>query len=37
MIAIVLLYYDSRIRKEAFDLQFMLSSLDRSQARVSPA
>jgi hypothetical protein len=30
MIAIVLLYYDSRIRKEAFDLQFMLSSLDRS-------
>jgi len=37
MIAIVLLYYDSRIRKEAFDLQFMLSSLDRSPARVSPA
>jgi hypothetical protein len=29
MIAIVLLYYDSRIRKEAFDLQFMLSALDR--------
>ena len=29
MIAIVLLYYDSRIRKEAFDLQFMMSSLDR--------
>ncbi|HTR48161.1 MAG TPA: hypothetical protein VMM16_12320 [Verrucomicrobiae bacterium] len=28
MIAIVLLYYDSRIRKEAFDLQFMMASLD---------
>jgi hypothetical protein len=40
MIAIVLLYYDSRIRKEAFDLQFMLSSLDppaRAARRVSPA
>lgn len=30
MIAIVLLYYDSRIRKEAFDLQFMMASLDSS-------
>jgi len=30
LIAIVLLYYDSRIRKEAFDLQFMMSSLDKS-------
>ena len=28
MIAIVLLYYDVRIRKEAFDLQFMMASLD---------
>lgn len=40
MIAIVLLYYDSRIRKEAFDLQFMLSSLDRpapAAGTVSPA
>ena len=40
MIAIVLLYYDSRIRKEAFDLQFMLSSLDRpspAASTVSPA
>jgi hypothetical protein len=40
MIAIVLLYYDSRIRKEAFDLQFMLSSLDSPAAAagtVSPA
>ncbi len=30
MIATVLLYYDSRIRKEAFDLQFMMTSLDDS-------
>jgi hypothetical protein len=40
MIAIVLLYYDSRIRKEAFDLQFMMASLDRSApaaGTVSPA
>jgi hypothetical protein len=40
MIAIVLLYYDSRIRKEAFDLQFMLSSLDHpapAAGTVSPA
>jgi hypothetical protein len=40
MIAIVLLYYDSRIRKEAFDLQFMLSSLDHpapAAGSVSPA
>ena len=40
MIAIVLLYYDSRIRKEAFDLQFMLSSLDHASptaGSVSPA
>ncbi len=38
MIAIVLLYYDSRIRKEAFDLQFMLSSLEppRAASTVSP-
>jgi hypothetical protein len=32
MIAIVLLYYDSRIRKEAFDLQFMLASLESPEA-----
>jgi len=40
MIAIVLLYYDSRVRKEAFDLQFMMSSLDRptpAAGTVSPA
>ncbi len=29
MIVIVLCYYDTRIRKEAFDLQFMMASLDR--------
>jgi len=29
MIVLVLYYYDTRIRKEAFDLQFMMSSLDR--------
>ena len=28
MIVLVLCYYDARIRKEAFDLQFMMSSLD---------
>jgi hypothetical protein len=28
LIALVLCYYDTRIRKEAFDLQFMMSSLD---------
>jgi hypothetical protein len=28
MIVLVLFYYDTRIRKEAFDLQFMMSSLD---------
>lgn len=40
MIAIVLLYYDSRIRKEAFDLQYMMASLDSPRAAegtVSPA
>jgi hypothetical protein len=29
LIVIVLCYYDTRIRKEAFDLQFMMASLDR--------
>lgn len=32
MIVLVLYYYDTRIRKEAFDLQFMMSSLDRPAA-----
>jgi hypothetical protein len=29
LIVLVLCYYDTRIRKEAFDLQFMMSSIDR--------
>jgi hypothetical protein len=29
MIVLVLCYYDARIRKEAFDLQFMMSALDK--------
>jgi hypothetical protein len=29
LITLVLCYYDTRIRKEAFDLQFMMSSLDQ--------
>jgi hypothetical protein len=40
MIAVVLLYYDARIRKEAFDLQFMMASLDHpapAEGTVSPA
>jgi hypothetical protein len=40
LIVTVLLYYDTRIRKEAFDLQFMISSLDRpapAAGTVSPA
>jgi hypothetical protein len=32
MIVLVLCYYDTRVRKEAFDLQFMMASLDRAQA-----
>lgn len=40
LIVTVLLYYDTRIRKEAFDLQFMISSLDQpapAAGTVSPA
>lgn len=40
IIVLVLLYYDTRIRKEAFDLQFMMSTLDRpapAQGTPSPA
>jgi hypothetical protein len=40
LIALVLCYYDTRIRKEAFDLQFMMSSLDGAipaPGTVSPA
>jgi uncharacterized membrane protein len=32
MIVLVLCYYDTRVRKEAFDLQFMMASLDRAPA-----
>ena len=40
LIALVLCYYDTRIRKEAFDLQFMMTSLDQpapAPAAGSPA
>jgi len=40
IIVLVLLYYDTRIRKEAFDLQFMMSTLDNpapAQGTPSPA
>lgn len=40
MIVLVLCYYDTRIRKEAFDLQFMMASLDSpspAAGTVSPA
>lgn len=38
LIVLVLCYYDSRIRKEAFDLQFMMSSLDHpAPAQDSPS
>jgi Membrane domain of glycerophosphoryl diester phosphodiesterase len=36
MIAIVLLYYDARIRKEAFDLQFMMASIDHPSTATAP-
>jgi hypothetical protein len=36
MIAIVLLYYDARIRKEAFDLQFMMTSIDNPPSAPAP-
>jgi hypothetical protein len=38
MIVLILCYYDARIRKEAFDLQFMMASLDSPPpaAAVSP-
>lgn len=40
MIVLVLCYYDTRIRKEGFDLQFMMSSLEKrtpAQGTASPA
>jgi hypothetical protein len=36
MIVLVLCYYDTRIRKEAFDLQFMMSSLDQPVPAAGP-
>jgi hypothetical protein len=32
MIVLVLCYYDARIRREAFDLQFMMSALEKPAA-----
>lgn len=36
-IAFTLIYYDLRIRKEAFDLQWMMTNLDQSGSPSSPA
>jgi len=36
-IAFSLLYYDQRVRKEAFDLQYMMETLDLAQPGVAPA
>jgi hypothetical protein len=36
-IAFSLVYYDERVRKEAFDLQLMMTTLDASSASASPA
>jgi len=36
MIVIVLMYYDMRIRKEGFDLQYMMSSLGGSEPAAGP-
>jgi hypothetical protein len=35
-IGIALVYYDERVRKEAFDLQFMMSSLDAPASSATP-
>jgi hypothetical protein len=36
-IALTLVYYDERVRKEAFDLQLMMTTLDGAQAGAAPA
>jgi hypothetical protein len=36
MIGLVLLYYDIRVRKEAFDLQLMMSLVDHAVAQPAP-
>jgi hypothetical protein len=37
MIAVALLYYDARVKKEAFDLQMMISELDAIALPAAPA
>ncbi len=36
-IALALVYYDERVRKEAFDLQLMMQALDRNAPPAPPA
>jgi hypothetical protein len=36
-VAFALVYYDQRVRKEAFDLQWMMSTLDANQLPATPA
>jgi len=36
-IAFSVVYYDQRVRKEAFDLQFMMTTLDAPVVPSSPA
>ncbi|HVG90042.1 MAG TPA: hypothetical protein VNB54_01010, partial [Alphaproteobacteria bacterium] len=35
-IAVALMYYDQRIRKEAFDLQWMMDSMEHSSQPAAP-
>ncbi len=37
LIALVLLYYDVRVRKEGYDLQLMMAALDQTPAQPGPA
>ncbi len=36
-IAFALVYYDERVRKEAFDLQLMMTTIDAPALQVAPA
>jgi hypothetical protein len=36
MIALVLYYYDQRVRKEAFDLQHMIAQIDAAPQKAPP-
>jgi hypothetical protein len=36
-IAFSLVYYDERVRKEAFDLQLMMATLDGAQPAAAPS